>query len=61
MKTIGTMLKVDALGRCLIPKAARELYHITKNCTVEVLTTAEGILIRNPQYEVREIPVAEKK
>lgn len=61
MKPIGTLLQFDSLGRCLIPKPIRELFHITKNTTVEVLTTDEGILLRNPQYEVRRVRDTKEK
>ncbi len=52
MTPIGVILKIDALGRCVIPQSMRKALHI-KNCeTVEILLTKDGILIRNPQYEV---------
>lgn len=55
MTPIGIILKIDALGRCVIPKPLREALHIGCSEVVEVLLTEEGILIRNPQYEVKKI------
>ncbi len=53
MTQIGVTLKIDALGRILIPKAMRDVFHICNNGEAEVLITTDGILIRNPQYEVK--------
>ena len=55
MTQIGVTLKIDALGRRLIPKAMREVFHIRNNGEAEVLITTDGILIRNPRYEVKRV------
>ena len=55
MTPIGVILKIDALGRCVIPKPMREALGIENSEKIEALLTKEGILIRNPQYEVKKI------
>ena len=45
---IGIVKEVDSLGRIHIPKELRRLYKIDHE--IEPAVTAEGILIRNPQY-----------
>ena len=52
MTPIGVILKIDGLGRCVIPKPMREALHIENFDSVEILLTKEGLLIRNPQYEI---------
>ena len=52
MDKIGIYKRLDSLGRVLIPKEMRELFHFKG--TVELVLTAEGIFIRNPQYELKE-------
>lgn len=48
MDGVGIMRDVDNLGRIVIPKEWRKLYKLEQ--TVEVVATANGILIRNPKY-----------
>ena len=50
MEKIGIVRDVDNLGRIVIPKEYRKLYGLTKE--VEIIATKEGVLIRNPQYEL---------
>ena len=50
MEKIGIVREVDNLGRIVIPKEYRNLYGLTKE--VEIIATKEGVLIRNPQYEL---------
>ena len=45
---IGILKEIDNLGRIHIPKELRRLYKIENE--IELVVTAEGILIRNPQY-----------
>ena len=52
---VGMIIKVDNLGRIVIPKEYREFYHIEKNGTVSLIDTVDGLLIRNPKYKVVEI------
>lgn len=52
MTQIGILLKIDSLGRIVIPKPMRELFHMENNSEAEVLVTNDGILIRKPEYEV---------
>ena len=47
-KNIGVIKEIDKLGRLAIPKEFRERLNIGKE--VEVLITANGVLIRNPEY-----------
>ena len=51
-KTIGVLKEIDNLGRLVIPKEIRETFKLDK--TVEIVVTQEGILIRNPKYELVE-------
>jgi len=48
MRKIGIIREVDKLGRIVIPKELRVFYKI--DVKVEIITTEEGILIRNPKY-----------
>lgn len=48
MRKIGIIREVDKLGRIVIPKELRVFYKIDGK--VEIITTEEGILIRNPKY-----------
>lgn len=50
MDTYGIKKEVDKLGRIVIPKEMRELFDITER--VEMIVTKEGILLRNPKYEL---------
>lgn len=52
MTQIGVVLKIDPVGRCVIPKSMRDMFHIEGHDILEVLVTEEGILLRKPQYEV---------
>jgi bifunctional DNA-binding transcriptional regulator/antitoxin component of YhaV-PrlF toxin-antitoxin module len=52
-KKIGVLKEVDNLGRLVIPKEMRETFKLDK--TVEIIVTQEGILVRNPKYELIEI------
>ncbi len=58
MAHIGVIRSVDSLGRFVIPKEYREFYHIEKGNSLEIYMTKEGILIKNPEFEV--IPIADK-
>ncbi|MBQ9803067.1 MAG: hypothetical protein IJW51_08380 [Clostridia bacterium] len=50
MNTIGIIKEIDSLGRIVIPKDFRDRLMLDKS--VEVILTTDGILIRNPTYEV---------
>lgn len=52
MNKAGITIKIDALGRILIPKEYRNEYRLDGE--VELVTTSEGLLIRNPEYEIKE-------
>ena len=52
MKFIGVFKEIDKLGRLVIPKEMRELFHLEGE--VEVIGTDAGVLIRNPKYEIVE-------
>ena len=48
MEQIGVKKEIDQLGRLCIPKEMRKLYGLDRE--VELVITAEGILVRNPKY-----------
>ena len=50
MKKIGVKRDIDKLGRICIPKEMREMFRLEKE--VEIQSTTEGVLIRNPEYIV---------
>ena len=45
---MGVIKELDNLGRLVIPKEMREMFKLEKE--VEVVVTAEGVLVRNPEY-----------
>ena len=45
---VGVIKEFDNLWRIVIPKEMRDLYKFGKS--VEMVTTCEGVLIRNPEY-----------
>ena len=47
---IGVTKEFDNLWRLVIPKEMRDLYKFGKE--VEIVTTIDGILIRNPEYRM---------
>lgn len=47
---VGVKKEFDNLWRLVIPKEMRDLYNFGKE--VEVITTLEGVLIRNPEYQL---------
>ena len=49
---IGVLKEVDNLGRLVIPKEMRDSFKL--NEIVELVVTKDGILIRNPKYEIIE-------
>ena len=49
-RSVGVIKEFDNLWRLVIPKEMRDLYRFGKE--VEVLTTTEGVLIRNPEYHL---------
>ena len=53
MTRIGITRKIDTLGRLVIPKEMRLFFQMQAQEYVEVIATEQGILIRNPVYEVR--------
>ena len=52
-QAIGIIKEIDSLGRIVIPKDYRDRLSLEKR--VEVILTAEGILIKNPEYEISRI------
>lgn len=48
MEKIGIIKEIDKLGRIVIPKELRERYGFDKE--VEVISTPDGIIIKNPKY-----------
>ena len=47
---VGIIKDIDNLGRIVIPKELRDLFNLKKD--VEIVATVDGILIRNPKYEL---------
>ncbi len=50
MEKIGIKKEIDSLGRLCIPKDMREIFKLDKE--VELVITKEGILLKNPEYEL---------
>lgn len=50
MDKVGIVKEVDKLGRIVIPKEIRERYGL--DTYVEIITTTEGVLLRNPEYSL---------
>lgn len=48
MNEIGIVKEFDKLGRLVIPKDLRERYGFVER--VEIVATAEGILLKNQEY-----------
>ena len=48
MDLIGIRKEIDKLGRICIPKEMRRLFNLENE--VELQITAEGILIKSPEY-----------
>ncbi len=46
----GIIKEIDKLGRIVIPKEYRDRLMLDKE--VEIIFTIDGVLIRNPQYEL---------
>lgn len=53
MKNIGILKEIDNIGRIVIPKELRQRFQLEG--PVELVITVEGVLIRNPKYELIEI------
>ena len=49
-KNVGVVKEIDGLGRLVVPKEMRSLFHIDK--AVELVLTEEGILLRSPAYKL---------
>ncbi len=47
---IGIIRDIDKLGRIVIPKEMRERLFLENS--VEIILTREGVLIRNPKYNL---------
>ena len=47
-RNIGVTKEIDKNGRLVIPKKMRELFNLEN--TVELIITADGVLVRNPEY-----------
>lgn len=60
MEKIGLIRNIDKLGRIVIPKEYRDFYKIENGDELEIFATTEGILIRVPQFEVKEKTVSKK-
>ena len=56
---VGIIKEIDSLGRIVIPKDYRDRLSLEKR--VEIVLTADGILIKNPDYELTPIKDETKK
>ena len=56
---IGIIKEIDSLGRLVIPKEMRERFSLDRE--VEVVMTEDGILIKNPEYELTKIQSTPKR
>ena len=54
---IGITKEIDRNGRLVIPKEMRELFDFEN--TVELIVTADGVLVRNPEYILTKKPQVE--
>ena len=52
MEAVGIIREMDDLGRVVIPKEWRDLYKFEG--PLEIVATAEGVLIRHPKYKLVE-------
>lgn len=52
-KSIGIIKEINHLGRIVTPKDFRARLSLEKS--VELILTKDGVLIRNPQYELVEV------
>ena len=50
MERVGIIKGFDKLGRIVIPKELRERFAL--NETVEIIATPEGVLLKNPEYQL---------
>lgn len=55
MTNIGIVRKVDSLGRVTLPKEFRRIFQMKSNEYIEITATEQGILLRNPDIEVKRI------
>ena len=55
MTNIGIVRKVDSLGRVTLPKEFRRIFRMNSNEYIEITATEQGILLRNPDIEVKRI------
>lgn len=49
MKQVGYVSKIDSLGRVVIPKAVRQMYHLEKEDAIEIIAKDNGLFIRKYQ------------
>ena len=48
--SVGIVKEIDRLGRICIPKEIRELFNLENQ--VELVITADGVLVRNPSFRL---------
>ena len=48
--SVGVIKEIDNLGRIVVPKEMRERLSLEKR--VELVLTKDGVLLRNPEYEL---------
>lgn len=52
MTIIGIIRHIDDLGRITLPSEIRKTYQLEKDDVVEIVGTADGILLRTPEITV---------
>ena len=57
-KIAGIKREIDNLGRVVIPKEIRKTYGLEKE--VEIIATADEVLLRNPRYDILLVEREEK-
>ena len=55
VQRIGMRVKVDKLGRIVIPKKYRDFYRMNHGDEVFVIDTPQGMLLTNPTYKTVKI------
>ena len=56
---VGIIKGFDKLGRIVIPKELRERFDLADS--VEIVATADGILLKNPEYVLVKLVKKEEK
>ena len=61
MVVVGVTRRIDDLGRVTIPSEIRRTYQLDKNDLVEIIGTADGILLRVPNIQITRVNTEKTK